>query len=402
MPLPFVLGSASSLASVDTEGETAPLSTLARLTQVFPNQVAVQHGSSFFSGLLPAAGLATGILLFSGIIAKRNAPESILDRRKSRTKRESSVKDIITQVSKPATVADVMSRILSVLLPLIAALKLGGLQVGFILLALVIVGSTNTGLSKTNTVRERTKTIFTNKFTLGVLALQLLYDAWIASPANASSVLVGYAALTLSLTAFQLPLPSSSRALSIRGPEALFAPGGFVAWVAPTMTSTLASSTHDADMTLAAALTLLIPTVLITLFYPSSFMWIPSNINIFAPLSVVSGVALVFLAESTSIRKRGLISFAALSLAMLAFLASRSRSRVDLVPAVLPCIFVAGVALDRAFQYRKLGDSGRNHDHHHKSHSAFTKFLLKQCNEHGVLHGILIERDSRRILYFTM
>lgn len=400
--MPFVLSSASSLTSADSEGKVVPLSAYGRLTQVLSGRDALQHGSSLFSGLVPAAGLATGILLISGAIARRNAPESILDRRKSRHKRDTSVEEVISQVSRPAVIADVLSRIFSIFLPLLATSKLGGMQVGLIYLALIMAGSTNAGLSKTNTVKERTSTIFKNKFTLGALALQLLYDAWTSTPTNASSLLLGYAALILSLIVFQIPLPSSRRALSISGPGTSSTPAGFVAWVTPTMTSSLTSSTHDADMTLAAAITLLIPTALSTLFSSSPLLRLPSKFNVFALLSLISGIALVFLAEPSSIRSRGRVSFAISGLAILAFLAFRARSGVDLLAALLPCVFVVGVELDRAFHHSRPREHSHDHDHQrNRKHSAFTGFLLKQCDEEGVLHGILLERDSRRILYFT-
>ncbi|KAL9095431.1 MAG: hypothetical protein Q9165_002302 [Trypethelium subeluteriae] len=176
VPLPFVLGSASSLVSADAEGKTVPLSFLARMSHVVSGQDGMQQGSSLFSGLLPAAVLATGILLSTGVIARRSASESILDRRKVRHKRDTSVEETIALISKPASVANILSRILSVLLPLLAAIKLGGMQVGLMLLAMVIIGGTNTGTSKTETVKERAIVLSKNRFTLGALATWFLLN----------------------------------------------------------------------------------------------------------------------------------------------------------------------------------------------------------------------------------
>ena len=402
MPLPFILGSASSLASVDSEGKTISLSVYARLSQVLGYQDSLCHGSSLPSGLLTAAGLATAILLCSGAVARGNAPESLLDRRKSRHKRESSMGDVIAQVSRVASVADILSRILSVFLPVLAAVKLGGMQVGLMLLSTVIAAGIDTRVPRTDTVKDRASALFKNKFTLGALALQLLYDAWTAKSANTSSLFLGYAALGLSLTAFQIPLPSSRRALSIAGTGSSSTHVACMTWVAPTMTSTLTSSTYDAEMTLAAAFTLFVLTILGSLLSSSSFS-LSTNFNICTVLCVASGIGLVFLADSASIRNRGRISFAILGLAVLAILASRARSASELLAATLPSLLVAGVELDYVFHHGKLREHHHGHDHHsHTEHSAFTEFLLKHCGEGGVLHGILSEKDSRRILYFTM
>ncbi|KAI9688818.1 MAG: putative zinc transporter msc2 [Bathelium mastoideum] len=404
VPLPFILGSAASLVSTSSEEELAPLSIYARLSLAFSGLDGVQHNSSPFSGLLSAAVLATGILLLSGAIARRNAPESIMDRRKSRHNREGSVGDVITSLSTLAPVADVFSRIFSLLLPLFAAFKLGGVQIGLTLLAMVTVGSTNVGVQQASTLRERRRILFKNKYTVCALAVNLLYDSWIARLANAPSLFLGYIALALSLVVFQLPLPSSRSALSITGLGASSESGNPMTWIAPTMTSKLTMSTHDANMTLAAALILLVPTAFsVFVSYPIS-AWTLSSAQILILLAVLSGIALVFSAEATSIRSRGRPSFTIIALAALFFSAFRARSAEGLLAAFLPGFLMIAVEYDRFLRLSK--PRGHEHDHghsnhSHRSHSLLTAFLLKRCNEHGVLHGILSEKDSRRILYFT-
>ena len=409
IPLPFVLGSAASLNLVDTEGIFQPISAYTRLSLVLSGKDGTGPASSLFSGLLPAAGLTTTILLCSGLIARQNTPEGFLGRRKLRHKRDSSIEDVITQAVKPGSVADVFSRIFSLLLPLFAAFKLGSVQVSLILLAATIAGSTNTGNSKLDTLSEKTRALFTNKFTLGALILQILYDIWrtttkTAAAANASCLVLGYMALILSLAAFQLPLPSIRRRLNIAGSGSSFTSAGVTTWVAPTLTSSLTSTTQNADMTLVSAFVLFVPTVLGVLASPSSISWMYSSGNIIAILSVVSGIAVVFSAELTSIRKRGRAGLAIISLAMSALLVFNAHSRTERFASVLPSLLMAGVELDHALQLGKSREHGHHHhhdNHAHKKHSAFTGFLLDHCDEHGVLHGILLEKDSRRILYFT-
>jgi solute carrier family 30 (zinc transporter), member 5/7 len=400
LPLPLMLFSASSILTRDAEGSKVPLTLFDRLSLVLSGKDTARHKSSILLSTVQAAFVTVAILLICGLIAKRNASETFLERRKARHKREGSVQEMVAKIRHPGSATDIISRIMSILLPLVAASLLGGSKAGLIVLASVVAGGTHLHAIKTSSLRQRVSALFEKRSIAAVLALQISYDMWVSPPDIAPSLLLGYTALVLSLTMFPPPLPSTKRALTIAGPPLLNESTGHIMWTLPSLTSPLTSSVYDANQTILAGAVLLPMAIFGAMF--TSLPALSSSSFLFGLLSVLCGVFSTFLSEPSSIRRQGRIGFIVISLSLLLIFSADARSSTDMLAATLPGFLIAGAELDRYLRsHEELAHKHTHENHSHKGHSVFTEFLLQHCEQDGVLHGILIEKDSRRILYFT-
>lgn len=413
IPLPYMLASAaySSVSGEELGGGTHELPAYARL----------QHGAgghsvqlprqkfSSDSGLIEACTLTSGTLLLVGILAKMRAGERVLDRRKPHSADTQRLAEALLSL---ASFQAIILRAVSLGLPFYAAMQIGGFRTGLVLLVAHAAGLTGADVPSRWSKKEWKHILSSRLATLLVIWISIIMDfTSVTFHAPFTHMASGYLALALSVLV--LPLPLARSATGYRSP-AQAAGGGMSA------ASQLTASTGDVNITLLAGLLLSMITVMMSMIW-SIAPSIKGSAMIFSTLSIAVASAAIFFAQPHLLRNT---SQAGLGLgcgltACCAFLYSPSLWPGTICNGGLSALSFLGLLYDTN---ANDGDSlsGHDHDHAHTHHShshdhhaygavagsascsTFTKLLLNRCAPGSLLHGILSEKDSRRIAYFTV
>lgn len=361
--------------------------------------------------MIEACALTSGTLLLVGVLGQlRFTPER-------RRRRKSSAQDDTTNHSASPLLSwlsfkRIFYRILSVALPYLATVEIGGVRVALVVLASVASGLVcpDTLLGDHSSMPAWRKAISTRKWTFSVLLLCLTYDLFWHPPGEEyGSIFRGYLAMCKSLFVLQLPLPTFH-------PQAskLAAPPGKSGWEssgakAPGLraaVSPLISSFEESNFTFVAGALL----AGLTLFLSSLLSPAP-NIHTGATflyvLSVASAACTYVFVLPAALRSRnkfGLVS-AILLCTLFTFTFEHFNGLISALAMVgLGCYTYIAVGLDTPTGRNADSATHTNHRRHHKDHvhegSAVTKALLAYTEDMPLLHGILAEKESRRIVYF--
>jgi len=410
----------ASVTGETLEGGSPPLPAYARMQHGAGGKSVVLPEKRFSkdSGLIEACALAAGTLLLVGLAGRIPSSKQALDRRK----------DSVAQTQalwRPAALQKMVLRALSLGLPFYATMQIGGMRVGLVLLTSIAANITSPDVSFRWLDMEWKQLIFSRLATTVVLAMSFITDAvgW-TFQAPLLDLSLGYLALTCSVVLLHPPLPTASAAsasVSRSSSKASTPTSGSAPWSKGMResgpVSTLAASPGDANMTLVAGAVLSLVTI-------AASMWLdvtPSHYSIHAlvigALSVAAMAAAVLFTKPYTIRsqhKAGL-GLGCLITASCAFLYSPSIWPGTVCNGGLCALSFLSVLYDTNASVEQKNHEIDVHEHAHNtythhhhsetpegSHSVFTKFMLDRCQPGSLFYGILSEKDSRRIAYFTL
>ena len=317
-----------------------------------------------------------------------------------------------------ANINHVMGRILSVGLPFFAASKLGGARVAIVMASALAAELTPLGKSpNSRKTGDLLQLALARRWTLGMLLLQILTDvsrmSGIYLPLQAIS---GYLSLAVSILVLPPPYPTS-----VEGSGSVASGTGANGGLSETLAmlrgrgpkSPLVSTPDEIDRTVAAGA---ISTVISFLVFVSSSR---ETQVLTLPLLVGGSVVAIVFATSllfTDSKKLKSPYNAGLGLGLTLCLVVQELIEPLPIPLVisqlaLACLSWCATYLDtpsaqsHGHHSQHHHEHEHDHDHHHSahshgSHSALTGILLSATEGFPLLHGILIEKDSRRILYF--
>ncbi|KAK6436059.1 putative zinc transporter msc2 [Oleoguttula sp. CCFEE 5521] len=399
IPLPYILASAAyGPGSTATVGDVAaPLSALDRLrdsvaTAGTPiSREALGHSP----GLLEACTLASGSLMLVGLLGKIRASERVLDRRKDAppTPRRSG--------RLPSGLAQrIVTSALSISLPFYGAMKLGGARTGLVLLAAIASDWSCVDGAQRQSLHEWGRILTAKKATALVMISCALIDLAISQRVASHDVLLGY--LTLAVAIALLPAPLPTLASSAPMPKS----GGRLLAV-----SSLIRGPGPTNVTVVAGLVMSVITIGLSLVLSRSpSISLPAIV--LSTLSIAAMAAATMFVQPSAMRTQSKLPIAlGCSLVALAALMFPATSwYTTLLNTALPLVVFAAISFDTSrANDTHAHDHAHNthaHTHSHKTlpsgdHSIFTKFAIARCTPGGLMHGILLEKDSRRIAYFT-
>ncbi|KAG9758410.1 cation efflux protein, partial [Aureobasidium melanogenum] len=392
IPLPYLLASA---AYSTPNPDFPPLSAYARLQQAVPADKNIQdyNNAHHASSLLQACTLTSGTLLLIAILANIRASERGLDKRKGSNAGITS--------PGPLTLQSIVAMVTSTLrvgLPYYAAIQIGGLRVGLVLLMALA-----SGLSCFD---RHSKSFFANfsarPLTLAALLLCLLSDTFgLTIYADVYHLATGYTALLISVFLLHPPLPANG-----------------------SSTSPLIAAPSDITTTLYAGALLSVLTIAASIVFSLAPTVTPLSIT-FTTFSMAITAALVLFARPSHLRttKKTGLALGCLLCAASSFLFSPNTWPGTFCNGAIAALSYVGVLYDTSHSHAHTNDHSHahdaghthahtsahthcNHHHGHQNHthaetSLFTSFLLARCRPGSLFHSILCERDSRRIAYFT-
>jgi len=405
VPLPYLLGSAaysSNDGSASGDG-FPPLSAYAKLQQSVLTSTSDLPSRELAkpSGFVEACQLASGTLLLVGILAKLRASERTMDRRKdSGPARHAQI------AMDFSTLQALLLRTMSVGLPFYAAMKLGGMRTGLVLLVSIAANLTCLDNALRPSMGQWVQQAMNRKLTLGALLLSAISDfAGFTIHTSVSDLILGYLALAVTVVCLNPPLPTANTSIA----SARVGSTGVsrsLSWNA----SSLTCSKGDVNLTLISGGLLSLITIGASVLLGRSPSLVPSSIGL-STLSIASATAANVLAQPAALRnsaKAGL-GLGCLLTASCAFLFSPSLWPGTICNGGLSALAFAGVLFDTLTSSSR-DDHSHDHAHNVKAHqhthadtqySPFTRLVLSNCEPGSLVHSIMIEKDSRRICYFT-
>lgn len=345
--------------------------------------------------MLQACTLTSGTLLLIAILANIRASERELDKRKSSGAGLASPGPLTLQ-----SVLAMLTSTLRVALPYFAAIQIGGLRVGLVLL--VALGSSLSCSDKHSTSLFASASA--RPLTLAAVGLCVLADTFgLTIYADVYHLTTGYIALLLSVFVLHPALPANG-----------------------SSTSPLIATSTDTTATLYAGAILSVLTVGASIIFSIAPSVTPLSIT-FSTLSMAITAGLVLFARPAHLRtnKKTGLALGCLLTAATSFLFSPTTWPGTFCNGALAALSYVGVLFDTSHSHLHSHDHSHAHDtghahahvhasahthcNHHHGHahhahaetSIFTSFLLARCRPGSLFHSILCERDSRRIAYFT-
>ena len=406
VPLPYLLGSAaysSNDGSASGDG-FPPLSAYAKLQQSVLTSTSDLPSRQVAkpSGFVEACQLASGTLLLVGILAKLRASERMIDRRKD----SGSSRHAHVALDLP-TVQALLLRTLSVGLPFYAAMKLGGMRTGLVLLVAIAANLTCLDNALKPSMGQWIQQAKSKKLTLAAISLSAISDfAGLTIHTSFSDLLLGYLALAVTVVYLNPPLPMASTYSSPTARVGSTGASRSLSWNA----SSLTCSKGDVNLTLISGGLLSLITIGSSVLLGRSPSLVPSSIGL-STLSIASATAANVLAQPAALRsstKAGL-GLGCFLTASCAFLFSPSLWPGTICNGGLSALAFAGVMFD-TLTASAHDDHSHDHTHNVKTHhhhhddtqySPFTRLVLSKCEPGSLVHSIIIEKDSRRICYFT-
>lgn len=432
MPLPYLLVSLAYPESSLQHLSQAAESRITHLTNSIFNE-AIAPGiplPSSPAGLSQACAVTCGTLLLLGFMGRIRASQNSLDRRKGSLGVAGDTERKPAKLGGIEGAKRIAGRLLSVGLPVYGSLKLGGGRTGLVML---VAGAgclfSREGEKEDLTRIEGWKRLITSrKGTLVALAAGVICDVLgFTSTQAARSIALGYPALILSISVLPPPFSqrptkatviNASRSTSVASTSAVPA----TPWENPSIVpisqistlplSPLISTSQDANLTLLTGTIFSIFLAIISFFsstriYPETILqWI------WFLLAIIGGATALVFSRPTALctdRKMGFL----VGSTVLLFISNTFSSSTWVLytsQAVLVGLSYFGVRTDENSQ-PSLGIPKGDHQHHHHhtepyasrrelKSSKLTNFLLGLFRNWPLVHGILAEKDSRRIFYF--
>ena len=425
--LPFVLTSAAHSAMSGTSmTDFPPLSRYARLGTPDLDQLGdLEIETMPRHAFIDACILASGSLLIVGIFARLRTIGQTPQKNKPAVPQRHSFRSL----SSTTGLQTIATRISSLLLPIYASTLLGGSRVGLILLI-----ATTAGVNPTDAVHgsmlQHWQHFWRSKVgtSSAILLCFIIDELGLTTDGVLSDLILGYLAIAAAMFLLPPHFADSSTASSHNSPKrSPWAPAADQ-WqqraARSTPSSTSSSNSYPSVdfatyFTSGAVLALL--TVLISTFQARAP--VVSGLSLFLiTISIAFMAGAVSFAEPWALRGRSKagLAFGCVFTAGSSFLFSPTVWPGTMCNAALSALSYLGVLYDNQIYVdlrmkdAKLEDHEKSqkqshyghhgHDHGHiitAESSALTKALLGRCKPDSLLYGILSEKDSRRIAYFT-
>lgn len=429
LPLPYVLESMiydSTKRQTSAASSALPLSVSSDRSnkETTPSKVAWIYVSKLPSIL----ALTAGVLAIVGIIGKiRGAALIARDRRKASSSDDEKVappsgRSLLLLFRRLSSV------ILQTALPLLATFFLGSIRVGLVLLIALTTNimSTEGESAGLTTVKGWRQLLIHRRWTLISLLIQAIYDyAILVDQVGRDKIILGYLVLGLSVFVLPPPLPSvnkfvaanvSSRKSSTSASIVLSS--GFETTATPeagslrkSTTTPLLYTSEDISITLQAATFAGILSCLGFLLQLPDINSV-SVVDLFwGVLTASAAAASIIWVEPRSLQENKGLGFiiGALVSSILYVLLNQDFWSSFAYQGVLIAISFLATQLDTPTVLIRSSPPKHSHiGHRHvyphiinaDQYSRFTQYLIRKFQNWPLLHSILIEKDSRRILYF--
>ena len=367
---------------------------------------------SRFLSFLGVCSLTAATLVLIGFIGEVVGPSQ------PRSKGISEARSSLEKLLSVGTVRRIIGRILSVGLPFYAASKLGGERTAIVALVAVAAGL----LSRNPTVEEISrpggwsKLFMSRRWTVVALALQCASDLFSLTnnslPLQTAS---GYLALAVSVLLLPWPYPTKvSRLSNINSPmvnrnfnrrarsTSLKDPSAQPQSAFPDARSPMISTARDTDLTIASGVLATVISFVVFIFSSQQTQTLTLKLLLGGSIvAIASALSLLFANPQTFESRKGATLASGLGFAII------TQELIDSHPP-LPILFQVALA---AFSWLGIQLDTRPHETHHHGHtshshatdesvSKLTSTLLRLTADWPLLHSILLEKDSRRILYF--
>lgn len=429
LPLPYVLVSMiydRTKRQTSTASSALPLSVSSdRMDkEITPSEVAW----IWVSKLPSILALSAGVLAIVGIIGKiRGAAFIARDRRKA----FSSDGEKVAPPSGHSLLLlfrRLSSVILQIALPLLATSFLGSIRVGLVLLIAITTNilsteGENTGLT---TVKGWRQLLIHRRWTLISLSTQAIYDyTLLAGQIRSEEIILGYLVLGLSVFVLPPPLPSVSKlvtaSVSSRKSStsaSIVLSSGFETTATPeagslkkSTTTPLLYTSEDISITLQAATFAGILSCLGFLLRLSDNDPVSVIDVLWGVLTASAAAASIIWVEPRSFQENKGVGFiiGALISNTLYVLLNQDFWSSFAYQGVLIAISFLATQLDTPTVLTRSSPPKHSHNSHRHVHphtinsdqySRFTQYMIRRFQHWPLLHSILIEKDSRRILYF--
>jgi zinc transporter 5/7 len=302
---------------------------------------------------------------------------------------------------------------LGVLLPFYATMQLGGATTALFLLVSYTagLGSLDQKPGKHSVWDNTKRTLRTRTATYASLLIAMAVSSF--SAVETAGVILGFIALAVSIFAIPPPLPTTGWSLMTSQTQNGWSTQTSTRATLPKPSSSLISTSVDADLTLATGLVLTCFTVMFAQF--SSASHAPSlshHALLLSTLSIASATASVFLSSPNALRspkKSGLAIGGLLTTLFAQFEHQAWHAYATFALALGATAFdTRASTLSQPSSHGHLHITHKHshshdhdHDHHlHGNHSRISTFIIARCTPGSILHSVLIEKDSRRIAYF--
>ena len=312
----------------------------------------------------------------------------------------------------------IAGRILSIGLPFYAVSKLGGERIAIVFLVALAAElvSKNPYVEETSRPKNCTRLALSRKWTILALALQCLSDLLNLtnnlSPLQTAS---GYLALGVSIFLLPWPYPSMaskvvtanasvlSQDLKIDGiVTAQQDNAGLGLDGLSCAQSPMISTARDTDLTIASGVLSTIISFVVFVLSSQQTQTLTLKLLLGGSIVSIASAASLILTDFKAFKsQKGLSLIIGLSFTIIVQELIDSHPLLPILLQVSLAIFsYLGVYLDAMTPHKK-DHLYATHSHSHKeTHSKFTTILLRWSEDWSLLHSILLEKDSRRILYF--
>lgn len=371
--------------------------------------------------LLSACCLTSMTLILVGLRGKIGGIPKVLDRRKHSSSKSNLENNLGAR--------KIFERMISVGLPYLATMKLGGDRVALIMLLALHADITHAEDEITDllSIKGWKRLLAHRRWTLVSILLQMCCD--LIGLTNYSSVwntCFGYLALAVSILYISPPFPSlkskGSTTTSFSSISASPTPQVLATqWEtrnsakpvsdALVVTSPLICTKRDTNLTIAAGSALGALTCIIS-FFSRENVGVSSVVEVgFGFLSACAAAISFQWVQPHSLRQNsglGLLFGSLTYLVLLAIPRSDTWESIAYQGAFIGISFAA-TKLDSHLTLTTSHSKNLDHHHPHRLHqyakhegmpSRFSEFLLRSFRNWPLLHSILAEKDSRRIFYF--
>ena len=377
--------------------------------------VSVRSSSRFLS-FLGVCSLTAATLVVVGFIGEIVGPLQ------SVSKGTFDARSTSERLVSVGTIRRIIGRILSVGLPFYAASKLGGERVAIVALATVAAGlmSTNPTVEEMSRPVALRKLFWSRKWTVTALTLGCASDLFnLTNNSLPLQIASGYLALAVSVLLLPWPYPTKvSKMLNINSPmvarnfnrrarsTSLRDPSMPRQTNLPDARSPLIATARDTDLTIASGVLATVISFIVFVFSSQQTQTLTLNLLIGGSIvAIASALSLLFADPQTLLANKGSSLATGLGFTIIVQEIIDSHPLLPiLIQGVITGFSWLGVCLDA----RHHSSHSHNHHHSHHSHShahdesvsSFTAFLLRLSEDWPLIHSILMEKDSRRILYF--
>jgi solute carrier family 30 (zinc transporter), member 5/7 len=399
IPLPFVI---SSLVQV-SPFELGVIDQNDEVNESFSDNNPRIRIQSRYLSFLGVCSLTAATLVLVGFIGE------LTGQREGKTNGKLNKSEPILSIG---TMRRIIGRILSIGLPFYAASKLGGERIAIVILTTLAAGlmTKNPNVEEVRRPEGFGKLIAARKWTAAALVLQCLAD--LLNLTNTSlplQTISGYLALMISVLVLPWPFPTThktstsiNQALHGTSSRRNSVSNSWELLGAQFPRSPMISTARDTDLTVASGVLATIISFVVFVLSSQQTQTLTFGLLLGGSIVAIASVISLLFADS-SVLAPGNSLVLATSLGSSLFIQEIIDSH-PLLPILFQSILIAvswlGVFFDTKHSH------SHTHSHHSHNHSSeesvsrFTTILLKLTEDSPTIHSILIEKDSRRIMYF--